>query len=154
MILGDVVAETVEGVDVAPPVRQYLDREIQVDTVADQRFDLLASSASDLADALSACAYKDALLAFALDVEDGSNVHGRPRLAVFLDLASHAVGHFVIELLQRRLPNELGSKESHRLRADLIIRIQEWALWDHRSEVLEQLVDAGAGGSGDGVGGR
>src|SRR6185437_473831 len=112
MILRDVVAESMEGVHVAPPVRQDFDREVEVHPVADQRFDLLAGGTPDVADALSTGADEDALLAFAFDVEDGSNVHGRLGFAVFLDLARHTVRHFVLELFERRLANELGGEES------------------------------------------
>ncbi len=75
-------------------------------------FDLAPRIAADVANALPAGADEDALLAFALDVEDRIEcTHGDCALAEFLDLARDAVGNFVVELLERRLANELRHEE-------------------------------------------
>src|SRR5262249_4551054 len=106
-ILGELIAEPMQRLRVAPPIRKHLDPQVEVHARADERFDLATRGPADGANALPTGADEDLLLALPLDVEDRSNVHGRLRLAKLLDLACDAIRHFIVELLERRLANQL-----------------------------------------------
>ena len=113
---------------VTPPVRKHLDPQVKVHGGADERLDFFTRRAPDRADTLPSGADENALLAISLDVKDCTNVHRRLRFTKLLDLAGDAVGHFVVQLLERGFANELAGEEADGLRADLVVGIQERTL--------------------------
>jgi hypothetical protein len=72
----------------------------------------------------------DALLAIALDIHDCPNVYRHSILPKLLDGAGDGVRDLIVELLERRFPNELRGKEAQVLRADIVVRVKKRSLWN------------------------
>jgi len=129
------VSKPLQSPRISTPVGEDLHPQVQVHGAADEPLDFPARDAADLTNAPALLADQDPLLALAFDVQNGPNVHGRPLLAELLDLAREAVGHLLVELLERRLAHELAGEEAERLRADLVLGIEVRA----RGQVLVSL---------------
>src|SRR5579872_3720455 len=148
-LIGVREAESSERSRIASPVGKHFDPEIEIDGRIDQRLDLLARRATDLANPRALLSNHDALLAFALDVEQRSNVHRAAIFAKLLDRARNAVWHFLLELFEGRLADELRCEESHGLFGDVVFGIEERALGERRSDAINECVDTLAGERGD-----
>src|SRR5690348_254323 len=148
-LIGVREAESSERGRIASPVGKHFDPEIEVDGRIDQRLDFLARRATDLLNPRALLSDHYALLALALDVEHRSNVHRAAIFAKLLDRARNAVRHFLLELLEGRLADELRCEESHGLFSDIVFWIEERALGQRRSDAIDECVDALAGERGD-----
>src|SRR5688572_2761159 len=113
-----VVAKAAEGIPVASPIGEDFHAQIEVDRSADEALDLLAGDASDLADARSFGPDENPLLTLPLDVQDRSDEDRGRGLPELLDLARDTVRDLVVELLERRFPDELRGEEAQRERAE------------------------------------
>src|SRR5436309_316758 len=94
--------------------------QVEEDALAEQRLDLGARRCAEGFDGAAALADDDPFLAFAFDVEHGPNIYRLRALPELIDLTGHAVGELFMQLLERRLPNELRREEAHRLGGQLV----------------------------------
>src|SRR6185437_13677488 len=97
---------------------------------------------TDLANPRALLSDHYALLALALDVEHRSNVHRAAIFAKLLDRARNAVRHFLLELLEGRLADELRGEESDGLFSDIVLGIEDRAVGQRRSVTIDECAEA------------
>src|SRR5207244_4283881 len=112
--------------------------------------DLPAGRLPDRLDRAAPFPDHDPLLAGALDVDHGSNIHRLLTLSELVDLDGHTVRQFFVQQLERRLAHELGGEEAHRLRRYRVGIVVKRALGKLRAQHVEESVEAFAGERGDG----
>src|SRR5206468_11147408 len=96
---------------VAAPFGQDLHVQVEEDPLAEESFDLGAGGRAERFDGAPPFPDHDALLAVPLDVHDRPNIYWLGALPKLVDLAGDAVRQLLVQLLERRLPNELRRKE-------------------------------------------
>src|SRR5881396_3751917 len=136
------VPQPFQGRELAPPLGQHLRVQLEEHARPEQRFDLPAGRLPDRLDGAAPFPDHDSLLAGALDIDHGSNIHRLLTFSELVDLDGHAVGQLFVQQLERRLAHEFGGEEAHRLRRHRVGIVMKRALGEVCAERLEQTIEA------------
>jgi len=125
--------------------------QVEEHALSEQRFDLGACRGAQGFDGSAALADDDPFLAFAFHVEHGPNIYRLGAFPELIDLTGHAVRQLLVQLFERRFPNELRRKEAHRLGGQLVRIIMKGAFRQLPGNRGEEGVDpfTGHGGNED-----
>ena len=145
-------AQAAQCLRVRLPVLEHLNAQVKVDVLAKQLDDFLAGGTHDAAEAAAVLALDDALLAGALQVEDGVDVENvRAFLAGqdLIDLDSHGVRELVFQAGQRGLADQLGDALGLVFIRDVVIGVELGAFGEVVHDDLGQLIQLHALGGGN-----
>lgn len=146
-------AQAAQRLRVRLPVLQNLNAQVKVDVLAQQLDDFLAGGAHDAAEAAAIFALDDALLARALQVEDGVDVEDVGAFLAgqdFVDLDGDRVRQLVFQAGERGLADQLGDALGLVFVGDMVIGVELGAFGQVVHDDLGQLIQLHALGGGNG----
>ncbi len=144
-------AQAAQRLRVRLPVLQNLNAQVKVDVLAQQLDDFLAGGAHDAAEAAAIFALDDALLAGALQVEDGVDVEDVWAFLAgqdLIDLDGDGVRKLVLQAGQRGLADQLGDALGLVFVGDVVIGVELRAFGQVVHDDLGQLIQLHALGGG------
>ena len=146
-------AQAAQRLRVRLPVLQNLNAQVKVDVLAKQLDDFLAGGTHDAAEAAAVLALDDALLARALQVEDGVDVEDVWAFLAgqdLIDLDCDRVRQLVLQAGQRGLADQLGDALGLVFVGDMVIGVELGAFGQVLHDDLGQLIQLHALGGGNG----